>query len=169
MRSIAKNRIGIENGFVIKGNFRRAVRLGAGRDQDYFCAQEAGRAVMIHGADSVRIFKLGRAGDQLDFMRGQVRRNLQAFRGDDRVLAVHEALHRQPFAQGVIDAVKTALPQSGKIERRFAQRLARHRPGIDARAAQIRPAFHKRHALAKVGRLRRAFLSGRPRADHYEV
>jgi hypothetical protein len=69
----------------------------------------------------------------------------------------------------MVNAVKSALPQSGKIERRFAQRLAGHRTRVDARAAQLRAAFDQRAALPEVSSLRRAFFARRARANHDQV
>ena len=76
---------------------------------------------------------------------------------------------RHPFADGVINAVEPALAETRKIERRFAQRLRRHRAGIKARAAQMRGALDERDALAEIGRLRRAFFSGRAGTDGHQI
>jgi len=73
------------------------------------------------------------------------------------------------LTQGIINAVKSALPQHGKIERRFAQRLAGHRAPVDARAIQFRAPLDQCNALPEVGRLRRALFPCRARADHDQV
>ena len=49
--------IGIEDGFVVKRNFRRAVRLRAGGDQDHFAAQGRAAPCWICDVDGVRVFK----------------------------------------------------------------------------------------------------------------
>jgi hypothetical protein len=69
----------------------------------------------------------------------------------------------------MVDTVKSALPQPGKIKRRFAQRLAGHRARIDARATQLRAPLDQCNALPKVGSLRHALFPCRARADHDQV
>jgi len=63
----------------------------------------------------------------------------------------------------------SALPQSGKIKRRFAQRLARRRARVDARAAQFPAALDQCDALPEVGSLRRALFPRRSRTNHERV
>ena len=111
--------------------------MGTDGNQNIFAVQIARRAIPIDNFYRMGIFKFGEALNQFDFVRRKIRGNFCALRRHHRVLAMHEPLHRQPFAQRVVDAVKPALPKPRKIKRRLAQNLARQRPGVDARPAEI--------------------------------
>ena len=62
-----------------------------------------------------------------------------------------------------------ALAKARERERGLAQVLRRQRAGVDARAAQHRVPLDDRHALAEVGRLRRALFAGGAGADHDQI
>src|SRR5580693_1086411 len=88
---------------------------------------------------------------------------------DHHILAMHEILDGQAFAQRVIHTVEAALMYTGKIERRFAKDFAGDGAGVDAGAAEDVSAFNQSDAFAEVGRLSRALFAGRTRADHHKV
>jgi len=69
----------------------------------------------------------------------------------------------------MINAIEPALPQPGKIKRRFAQRLAWRRAGVEARAIRLPAALDQCNALSEVGRLRRALFPRRSRTNHERV
>ena len=73
------------------------------------------------------------------------------------------------FFQRIVDPVQPALLQPGKIERRFAQSLARHRSGVDATAPDHLGALDYRHALAEIGSLGARLFARRAAANYNQI
>ena len=63
MRSMLKEGVGVENVDVVEGDFRRAMRLGAGGDENSFGLETACGALRAGDADRVRVFERGLAAD----------------------------------------------------------------------------------------------------------
>ncbi len=82
---------------------------------------------------------------------------------------VHEIVDGKIFLERIIDAVKAALLQAGKIKRGFAQRLAGNGAGINAAPARMLGTLDHRNAFAKVRRLRTGLFAGWAAADHDQV
>jgi hypothetical protein len=68
---------------------------------------------------------------------------------DDVFLVAHEVFNRRLASEREINAEEFAGTPTRKRERRFAQRLARNRTGVDTRAANLAEFFYKRDVLAE--------------------
>jgi hypothetical protein len=79
-----------------------------------------------------------------------------------------EVLAFDVLLDSIGEAVKSALPPSGKIEDCLTQRLGGDRPGVDGNAAHAQPVLDDQHALAELRRLDGGPPPGRPAADHNE-
>src|SRR5579859_3962808 len=82
---------------------------------------------------------------------------------------MHEVVYGKIFFERIIDAIKAALAEAGKIERGFAQRFAGNGAGVDATAAGIWRPLDDGDTLAKIRGLRAGLFSGGSAAKHNEV
>ena len=73
------------------------------------------------------------------------------------------------FFQRIINAVKSALLQAGKIEGRFAKCFAGNSSGVDTTAANRRSTLDNGNALAEIGRLSGTFFASGATADDQQV
>ncbi len=97
----------------------------------------------------LRIDKTRRAMKRLDVEASHLLFPAPAFVRGDVVLVAHEIRDGRLSPEREIDAKELARTQAGKRQRRFAQRLARDRAGVDPGAADIAQFFHERDALAE--------------------
>ena len=149
-----------------------AVLGGCGTDRDH----DAGRGHLVRAvpidideAQRVRIDESGVRLNDLDsvalkLVSGDVQLVL-----DDVLGAVEQVGHRDILFYRVRGAVDAALAESGKVKRRFAQRLTRDRAGVDAGATDHRLVLSNSRPLAELGGLDRGALPGRAGADDEEV
>ncbi len=144
------------------------MRLRAGGDENDLAAKTA-RAVRTSDRDGVRVLERRLAANKLDVVQFEILEDALAFHLDDFPFVVHEIVNGKIFLERVIDAIEAALLESGKIERRFAQRFAGDGARVDAASAHVLGALDDGDALAKIGGLRAGFFSGRAAADHDQV
>jgi hypothetical protein len=163
-----KKSVGIERVDVVKGNLGRAMRLRASGDENDFGAKMA-CAVSVNYRDGVGILERCLTANKLDVVQLEIFEYPLAFHFDDFPLVVHEILYGKIFLERVIDAIEAALLESGKIERRLAQRLAGDGARIDAASAHVRGALDDSDTLSKISGLRASFFSGRAAPDYDKV
>lgn len=113
--------------------------------------------------------KTGGAMKRLDLVRVQLLFPALAIVSHDIVLVMHEVLHGRFAPERKIDPEEFARTPTRKRERRFAQRLARHRAGVDARTPDPGPLFHQRHALPENGGGVGSANAGRSATDDYQI
>jgi len=154
----------------VEGDAGRVVGRGArGDEDDARLDGEVGAAVRLPHANRVRVAERGLTRDHLDAVPVEVASDDAPLALDHHVLAIHEVPDGEVFLQRVIHAVEAAVAKAREVERGLAQRLGRDGAGVDARAAQVRPALDQRDPCAEVRRLRGALLAGGAGADHHEV
>ena len=88
---------------------------------------------------------------------------------DDVFLVTHEVFDRRLAPEREINAEEFARTPTRKRERRFAQRFARNRTGVDTRAANLAKFFYKRDPLPENRGDVSSADASRPAADHYQV
>src|SRR5689334_14010523 len=91
------------------------------------------------------------------------------FFSDNFSLSIHEIFDRQVVFERVIDPKQAALPQAGKIQGSFSQRLRRDSPGINTGAAEIWLALDQRDSLAILSGFCSALFSRGPGADDDQI
>ena len=153
---------------VIERNFHGTMGFRTCGNEDHV-GTEGSFSFGTADCDSVGIVERGLAAQELNIVKCEVLGDAVAFHLDDGAFVVHEIVNGEIFLQRVIDAVETALLQAGKIEGGFTKSFAGDGSGVDAAAADFSGALDDRHALAEIGRLGRAFFSGRAAAYDYEV
>src|SRR5207248_556678 len=161
--------IGIEDMHIVEGDFRWAMGRGAGGDENDLSAQAARSTGAAANRDGVSIFKGGLAVNQFDMVQLEILTNALAFHFHHFALVMHEVMDGEIFFQGIINAVESALAQAGKIERRFAQRLAGHSAGVDAASADLRGTLDDGHALAEISCLGAGLFARGPAADDHQI
>ncbi len=119
--------------------------------------------------DPVRPDEARRARDPRDRHPLEPFGHVRARRLLHRPLVAQEVGDARRAAQRQIDAVQLAAAEARQRERRLAQRLARHRAGVDERAAEIARALDQRYRLPEERGRDRAGDPRRPRADHDQV
>src|SRR5260370_5426878 len=119
--------------------------------------------------NGMRVLKGCLAADEFDLMECEVLQNALALHVDDFTLVVHEVVDSKILLEGVVDPVKAALLEAGKVESGFAQGLAGNSAGINAASAHMLGALDDGNALAKVGGLGGALFTSRAAADHDEI
>ena len=88
---------------------------------------------------------------------------------DNAFLVAHEVFNRRVTSKREINAEEFARTPTRKRERRFAQRFARNRTGVDTRAANLAKFFYKRDPLPEnCGGVSSGDASWYA-ADHYQV
>src|SRR5580700_5549184 len=153
---------------VIESNLRRTMRFRTCGNEDHV-GTERSFSFGTADCDSVAIVERSVAVKELNVMKFEVLEDTVAFQLHDGAFVVHEIVNGEIFLQRVIDAVKTALLQAGKIKGGLTKSFAGDGSGVDAAAADFSGALDDRHALAEIGRLGRPFFSGRAAAYDYEV
>src|SRR5215472_5613960 len=78
-------------------------------------------------------------------------------------------MHSEILFQRIINSVKPALLQTGKIERRFAQRFAGNRPAVNATSPHVLRALDDSDPLAKIRRLGAGLFSSRAAANYDQI
>ena len=126
-------------------------------------------AVAARTTISLRTNELGCASDDGHAVAVEVARDLRDLLPGHRVQAPHELAQAGVAIDVQRHAVEVAALEAGHVQRRLAQRLRRQRAGVHAGAADLGRLLDERDLLAEVGRLRRAFLPRRPRADHDQI
>jgi hypothetical protein len=106
---------------------------------------------------------------ELDRVTVEVRRHLVRHRLDDAGCAGSELRDRRLGIQRETEPVHLSPTETGDVQGRFAQRLARDLAGLDHRSARRGGAFDNGHPVPEVGRLRRRLLPGRAGADDDNV
>ena len=130
-------------------------------------ASRARRAVRT--TTSCGPMKLGCAGDDGHVVPVEVARDLRDLLLGHRVQAPHELAQAGVAIDVQRHAVEVAALEARHVQRRLAQRLRRQRAGVHAGAADLGRLLDERDLLAEVGRLHRAFLARRARADHHQI
>src|SRR5260370_2767553 len=104
-----------------------------------------------------------------DVVECEIFQNALALHIDDLTLMVHEIVDGEIFLERIIDPVKAALLEAGKVERGFAKGLAGNGASVDATAAHMFGALDNGDAFAEIGGLRGALFPRRAATDHDEV
>src|SRR5271169_2173664 len=102
-------------------------------------------------------------------MHFEIFQDALAFHFDDGALMVHEIVNGKIFLERIINSIKPALFQPGKIKRGLPQRLAGDRAGVDAASAHVLCPFNDRDAFAEIGGLRARFFAGGAAANHNQI
>jgi hypothetical protein len=89
----------------------------------------------------------GRAVKRLNLVSAQLLLPAFPVVRDDVFLVAHEVFNRGVALEREINAEEFARTPTRKRERRFAQRFARNRTGVDTRAADLAKFFYKRDPL----------------------
>src|SRR6266851_5169374 len=113
--------------------------------------------------------KCGLAVQDFDVVECEIFQNALALHIDDLTLMVHEIVDGEIFLERIIDPVKAALLEAGKVERGFAKGLAGNGASVDATAAHMFGALDNGDAFAEIGGLRAALLPRRAATDHDEI
>src|SRR6266851_2096381 len=113
--------------------------------------------------------KCGLAVQDFDVVECEIFQNALALHIDDLTLMVHEIVDGEIFLERIIDPVKAALLEAGKVERGFAKGLAGNGASVDATAAHMFGALDNGDAFAEIGGLRGALFPRRAATDHDEV
>src|SRR5438105_10635612 len=82
---------------------------------------------------------------------------------------MHEIMDGEIFFQRIINTVEPALLEAGKIQRRFAQRLAGHGAGVDAASADLRGTLDDGNSLAEISCLGAGLFARGPAADDDQI
>ena len=153
---------------IIERNFRGTVWLRSSRNQNHF-ATKPPRTAVIGNDNRVRILKRRPSLHVLNLVQLQIFQDASPLHLHHFPLVVHEIVNGQIFLQRIIDPIKPALPQPGKIQRRFAQRFAWHRSRVDAASTRNSRPLNHRHALAEIRGLRASLLSRRSATDDHQI
>src|SRR5580692_1809367 len=110
-----KKGIGIEGVNVVESNFRWAIGLGSGGNQDEFSSQTP-RAIGTSNEDCMRICERSLTANEFNFVKCKILQNALAFHLDDGALMMHEIVDGEIFFQRVVNSIEAALLQAGKVE-----------------------------------------------------
>jgi len=144
------------------------MRLASGGDENHIAVQLA-YAIRTGNGHGVGVFERSLAAYELDVMKGEVLQDALALHLNHFPLVVHEIVDGEILFKGIVDAVETALLETGKVERGFTQRLAGDSAGVDATSAYVLGPLDDGDPFAKIGGLRARLFSGRSAADHDEI
>ncbi len=117
----------------------------------------------------MRIHEPSLAPQQIDPVPFQVRVDPIDLQVADRVLAIEEPRDRELRIKVDQHAVELPLSVARQEQRGLAQRLGGQRARVDGGAPGLGLPFDDRDALAEIGGLRGAPLSGGTAADHHQV
>src|SRR5262249_16111605 len=151
--------VAVADQLVVKGDVFRAIRRGAGGDEEDRAAEDL-LAEGVADDELIRGAERRRALVAVDAVAHEVVIDALPLLLDDDVLAVHEGAHGELALHGDVDGLLVAaLVEAGEVQGRLAQGLRGNRAGVHARAAEDGLALDERHALAEVRRLRRSLLT----------
>ena len=160
-----QDRVAVADELVVERYVGRAVGRGAGGDENLVAFED-----LIPDFDLVRGAEARDAAEVLDAVAAKVPVDPLPLPLDDYFLAVHEGVDGDFFVYVDVDGFPiVAGVEVGEVEGRLAQGLGGDGSGVHARPAEDGLALDERHALAEVGRLRRALLAGRSGADDDEI
>src|SRR6266481_202168 len=121
-----QKRVGIKCVHIIERNFRGTMRLRSCRNQNYVPMQLSFRSIHRRSAsygDRVPICKYRLSLHILNFVLLQIFQDAPPLHLHHFPLVMHKIMDRQIFFQRIVNSIEPALPQPGKIQRRFTQRL----------------------------------------------
>ena len=116
-----------------------------------------------------RIRKAGDARYDFDAVSRKLRADHVDFGLDDVEGPEREIGHGDRLFHAIVEAVNTLILISGKMQHRFADRLAWDRAGIDRGSADHLQLLDQGGPLSKFSRLNRGALSRRPGTNHDEI
>src|SRR5579864_1332634 len=125
------------------------MRLASCGDKNHFATQSA-YAIRAGDGHGVDILKRSAPTNEFDVMKGEVFQDALALPLHHFAFMVLEITDGEIFFEGIVDAVDTALLETGKVKCGFTKCFAGDGAGVDAASTHILSALDDSDAFAKI-------------------